>query len=296
MKRFKTKRRTKNRLLKNIMYLIIIIFSVIYSLKILYKFVKINDEEDYNRLLFLSSNNIIGDISVLDLVNFNLSSPENLFKMSNIDIGELVIENKPIIKEEKEPIIYIYNTHQSEEYSSKSLEYYNIKPTVYMASNILKKKLHNLGIESIVEEQPIKDVLIKNNWNYNESYKASRLWLDNIKKNNPNIKYFIDLHRDSATFNTKINDISYAKMMFVVGMNHDSYKENERLMIDLNNYLNNKYNGVMRDIFYGKNSKYNQDFNYNTILIEIGGPDSNIEEIYNSVSIFAEALANVIGG
>ena len=128
------------------------------------------------------------------------------------------------------------------------------------------------------------------------SYEASLIWLKRCKEKYPTIKYFIDVHRDSVSGNITINDRIYAKMVFVVGMNHENYKQNEELMIRLNSYLNEHYNGVMRDMIYGKKNRFNQDFDPNSILIEIGGLENNINEIYNSTLILGEALTNVIGG
>ena len=84
-------------------------------------------------------------------------------------------------------------------------------------------------------------------------------------------------------------------MMFVIGMNHDNYKKNEELMLKLNEFLNRGYKGLMREPFYGKNSRYNQHFNENVMLIEIGGPESTISEVSLSVKAFAESLSNLLG-
>ena len=40
---------------------------------------------------------------------------------------------------------------------------------------------------------------------------------------------------------------------------------------------------------------YNQDFHENTILIEIGGVDNNMESVVNSTEIIAKALYYIIG-
>ena len=146
-----------------------------------------------------------------------------------------------------------------------------------------------------MEDSNIVDVLKENNWKYSESYYASKLWLNNIRDKYSSLKYFIDVHRDSYGGVVTIDDKVYAKMMFVVGMNHDNYEKNEELVIKLNNYLKEHYKGLMRDIFYGKRSVYNQDFNQNTILIEIGGPTNTINEVQNSVYALADALNYVIG-
>ena len=300
-KRFIARKHISFNIIKVFICLLLIIIAFIFTVKLLFKLViNMKDENKVNEMLAISTNNLIGNISLLDLVNFNINDSASLLKNNISGIGKITVKQNTNIqsvdKVISDPIIFIYNTHQQEEYSSGSLVNYNITPTVYMASNILQKRLENYNIGSIVESENIKEVLNKNGWNYNESYYASKLWLNRCRENFHTIKYFIDVHRDSASGIVTINDKVYAKMMFVVGMNHDNYKANEDLMIRLNNYLNDHYNGVMRSIFYGHHSKYNQDFDSNTILIEIGGPENNINEVYNSTSIFAEAISNVIGG
>ena len=66
-------------------------------------------------------------------------------------------------------------------------------------------------------------------------------------------------------------------------------------MLKLNEFLNRGYKGLMREPFYGKNSRYNQHFNENVMLIEIGGPESTISEVSLSVKAFAESLSNLLG-
>ena len=194
-----------------------------------------------------------------------------------------------------EPLIYIYNTHQTEEYAPGSLKNYNITPTVYMAANILKENLRENGINAIVEDSSLQKGLSERGLNYNSAYTLSYEWLTSAKERYPSVKYFIDLHRDSVSASTTINNYSYAKMMFVIGMNHDNYKKNEELMLKLNEFLNRGYEGLMREPFYGKNSRYNQHFNENVMLIEIGGPESTINEVSLSVKAFAESLSNLLG-
>ena len=299
-KRFVTYPKYNFNFLKIIAYIILALIGFIFTIKVLFKSYINNHEDRINEILAISSNNIIGNISLLDIANIKLSKPETILSMSfgSVDPIEYVVKQTKIEPEKipkKEPLIYIYNTHQTEEYDAENLKEYNITPTVYMAANILKKKLSNLGIESIVEDENIVDVLRKNNWKYSESYNASWQWLERAKENYPSVKYYIDLHRDSSSGKISINDKPYAKMMFVIGMNHDNYQKNEALMLKLNDYLNDKYKGLMRDAFYGKRSRYNQHFNENVILIEVGGPKNNIEEVQNSVSALGEALASVIG-
>lgn len=291
MKRFITRKKYNIYKIKIIIFMVIFLLSIFFSLKLLNN---VNDDTIVNYLL--SNTVTTNNINFIDLMNFNLSKPEAIIQNTISSVNALT-EIKPVIKEEvsKEPLIYIYNTHQTEEYLPGNLANYNITPTVYMASNILKKELEKYNIYSVVEDENIKDILNKNNWNYNNSYKASRIWLNNIKEEYPSIKYFIDLHRDSVSQNVVINNISYAKMMFVLGMNYDTYEQNEQVMLKINNYLNNKYLGITKDMLYAKKNTFNQDISPGVILVEIGGNKSSLEEIYNSVTILAEAISNTLG-
>ena len=156
------------------------------------------------------------------------------------------------------------------------------------------------NIFSIVEEKSVYKE-IKNN-NYNDSYKISRKYLEEAILNNDSLNYFIDIHRDSVNKNyTEIilNNKEYAKIMFVLGLENKNYLENKSLMIKLNNYLNNNYPGISRGIYEkkgsGVNGIYNQDFHKNVILIEIGGVDNNLDSVFNSTQIIAEALYHIIG-
>ena len=164
-----------------------------------------------------------------------------------------------------------------------------------MAANILKKELEKYNVYSVVEDENIKMVLNEHGWSYNNSYNASRLWLERTKERYPTIKYYLDLHRDSVSLTAKINNKSYARIMYVLGMNYDGYENNEALMVKLNEYTKEKYPGLTRDILYAKKNTFNQDFSGNVFLIEVGGNNNNFNEVYNSVLALAEIIGNVIG-
>ena len=231
----------------------------------------------------------------------NLASPETFLKLSFSGFKKLEYPEQKISSSVKvnnvvkDPIIYIYNTHQSEEYDAGTLKEYNIIPTVYMASVMLQKSLEKKEIYSIVEESNIKNLLNEKGITYNDSYYVTRELLQKMHDNSPTIKYFIDIHRDSVSDRITVDDITYAKLMFVVGMNHSNYTENDKLMTKLKDNINNEVPGVVKNNFYGKNSRYNQDFNNNTILIEVGGPKNTIDEVYNSINLLANAIEKVVG-
>lgn len=231
--------------------------------------------------------------------NNTLNNPVNLLK------NELKYEKKEIISfvygENKEPLVYIYNSHQKEAYSREYLEEHNIIPDVLMASNMLKDKLENIGIKSIVEQNDITAYMKENNLNHAGSYKASRYFLTSAINNYSDAKLYIDLHRDAVTHSastTTIDNKPCAKVLFVIGLENPNYQENLNIVTKLNNIILEKYSsltrGIMKKKGSGVNGIYNQDLNSNVILIEIGGNENNIEEVNNTLDLIAIVIGEYI--
>ena len=234
-----------------------------------------------------------------DKFGYNFNNDESTF-VYNDNYNSSIAEAAKFITKSKvddNPQVYIYNTHQTEEYSDESMNIYNITPNVLMVSYLLKEKLDKLGLSTLVEESNVSELLRINNWKYTDSYKASRFYvLDAINKY-PSIKLFIDIHRDSinkSNSTVNIDGKSYAKVLFVVGAEHSDYEKN----LNLTNYINDKIDmeypslsrGVLKKSGVGVNGVYNQDLNENIILLEIGGNENNITEVLNTV----EAMSNII--
>ena len=234
-------------------------------------------------------NNTINDmINILNNKDINNVSSLLSFKTST-----------SIKKENKEqkvylPKVYLYNTHQVEEYEET---FYNIKPTVLTVSNMIKEELKNNNIYSLVEEKSIKNELVKRKLDYSYSYRISREYLEETRKKYPTITYFFDIHRDSINkklSSVKIDDKSYAKVMFIVTKKNNNYKENEKNVKIMEEYLNNNYNGILRNTYYQPLYVYNQDINSTTFLIEVGGPYNTLEEIYNTSVALSNAITYLI--
>lgn len=201
----------------------------------------------------------------------------------------------------KEPIIYIYNSHQTEEYMPTSFVEYSVRPTVEMNNYILEEKFEKEGFTTYVEEERIKEILNKNNWNYAGSYLASRTLLEKRKQEYPSLIYFIDVHRDSlpkSRTTVTINEKDYATILFIVGLENKNYQENLSFTEKINNKLNEKYPNLSKGIYKkegeGVNGVYNQDFSPRTILVEMGGPENSIEEVLNTSLAFSDCFLEVI--
>lgn len=318
MKRFKSKKFKNIKLLK----ISILIFIVIFCCFKTYKFLinnslkdKFNNEKFLNYLLYNTINNHLENNELLTILKtFNLSNPAYLINLnvnkSSVSAFEDVSEpsdltiphlTDPFDSIVNEPLVYIYNTHQKEAYSSDNLLEYNIKPTVLLASYILKEKLNDLGIKTIVEEQDITELLRVNNWQYRYSYEASKLFINEIKEKEPTIKYFIDLHRDSSKRTKTITEIDkkiYARILFVVGLEHPNYESNLLITTKLNNLIKEKYPTLSRGIYKksgaGVNGIYNQDLSPNAVLLEMGGQYNTIEEVNNTINIIAPIIADYL--
>ena len=217
------------------------------------------------------------------------------------DISDYIEDPNPV--EMADPIIYLYNSHQLENYSNKDLDIYGITPNVLMASYVLREKLNELGLNTIVEEANMSEVLSKNGWNYSYSYQVSRGLMEEKKNQYSTLKYFIDIHRDSVSHEystVTIGGERYPKVMFVIGLDHDNWKFNFDMVNVLNGLINKYYPGMSRNVMKKEganvNGIYNQDFSPNCVLIEVGGVDNTIEEVYNTMGALADVLSKYIKG
>lgn len=332
----KTKPKKKKKL-KYLICLIIVYLSFSYTFYHMVKDNKTITNEEFINLLATSGNaNILSKYKTTNIVNstmkfllnIDFNNPTSILNASILKYGiptkteeTIKVEynddysnmddlkkvsdyiDDPNPKETKNPIIYIYNTHQLENYSNNDLEIYGITPNVQMASYLLREKLNNFDIPTIVEEANMSSILEKNGWNYSYSYQASRSLITEKIKTNPSLKYFIDLHRDSISKELStitINGKNYAKILFVVGQDHKNWQSNYNIASKINNLITTNYKGLSRGIIKktgaNVNGIYNQDLSPNSLLIEVGGTDNTIEEVYNTIEALADILNKYIKG
>ena len=296
--KMKLKKIVKKKIKLSFIYIIVIyiIFSITfyYSLK---NSNNINNKEFINFLLKGGNSHLIGDYKLINIVNnstkflfsIDFTNPSSILDRSitssskdyehnddysNLEelkkISSYIEDPNPV--DIDSPIIYIYNSHQLENYNSSNLDIYGITPNVLMASYLLKEKLNSKGLSTIVEDSNLSEFLSINNWNHASSYKASRIFILDKKNKYNTLKYFIDIHRDSVNKNVtsvNINGKDYARILFVIGLEHDNYKDNLKLSEDLNNLFNKYYKGLSRGIYKkegpGVDGIYNQDISPNSI-------------------------------
>ena len=334
LKKPKKKKRIR---IKHLIFIFIIYISFAYTF---YNMVKDNNKisnEEFIKILVSSGNaNILSKYKTTNVVNstmkyllnINFKKPETILNTSILKYGTVKRTEQTISVEYNDdysnmddlkkvskyitdpspevinnPLVYLYNSHQLENYNNDNLDIYGITPNVLMASYLLRERLTKLNIPTIVETANMSSILEKNNWNYSYSYRASRgLLVDKISKYKT-LKYFIDIHRDSVGGNltkVSINGKIYAKVLFIIGLDHNNWEPNYNMAVKLNNKLDNNYpnlsRGIMKKTGMNVNGVYNQDISNNCILIEVGGVDNTIEEVYNTMDAIAQVLSTYIKG
>lgn len=319
----KLKKHTKKRKGK---YILLIIFMYLMFSYTFYNSFrnneKISNEKFINFLLNNGNSNFMSEYEIPKIINktmtflmkIDFTKPETLFNENILGYTEELDEELEYsnLEELKEisyyiedpnkvdidnPVIYIYNSHQLENYSNDSLEIYGITPNVLMAGYLLKEKLNQRGISTIVEDTNLTEFLELNNWDYSNAYKASRIFMLDKQNTYSSLKYYIDIHRDSINkelSTVSINNKDYARILFVVGLEHKDYQKNLDLANELNSLFNKKYSGLSRGVLTKKgenvNGIYNQDLSSGVMLIEVGGVDNNIDEVLNTVNAIADIL------
>ena len=234
------------------------------------------------------------DINIIKYINLNYPI-ENIKYSYNIDRDKLLLklglnkvfeDNKnindsiPVFNKINKNNIYLYNTHYYEEY---------IDGNVVDATNYLTNKLKDYDIDVIYNSV---NLLNNSNYNYDNSYDITREYLINVLSDD--IKLYIDIHRDSgekSKFTLIKDNISYAKVLFVIGENNSHYKDNLSVANNISEMLNNKVYGISKGIFTRSKGRYNQDLNKNIILIEIGCENNDIKEVYNTLDVLAEIVS-----
>ena len=302
-KRFITRKKKRFRGLKIFFFFLLFVFSLFFSFYILNKSnIEIDDKEIVQLLLNYKDNDAN---KIRKKIKSFFSVPSALLDNDYFEYVVPVSKNDDLTSSvdasDKKPLIYIYNSHQGEEYASSTLAEYTVAPTVMFADYIFQDVLEKNNYKAIVEEASIKEILNMNSWKYAYSYMASRVLLEDAKNKNPSLKYFVDIHRDSlekGRTTIEIEGKKFAKTIFLIRLENENYEENLSFTEKINNLLNEKYPGLSKGIYKkggpGVNGVYNQDFSKRAILIEIGGYENTPSEVLNSVLAFSECFMEVI--
>ena len=211
-------------------------------------------------------------------------------------------------KNSSRPQILIYHTHATEGYMpTADMAYdaaYSWRTTdtsnnMVAVGKVMADTLNSLGYNTI------QDTTLHDYPSYNGSYDLSRQTVSAYLKKYPSIKIVLDVHRDAIERNgtiinpvTTINGKKCAQVMIISGcdsgyMNMPHYPENLKFATNLQNRLAKSAPGLMRPILFDYRH-YNQDLSTGSLLIEVGGHGSTIQQAKNSAVIFATTLADML--
>ena len=293
------KLKKKHIFIKFILVLIFMTFICFKTINFLYSKVSINtsdyldiilndtfthDDIFINKFIKVITNDF-DPIKILHIPKTNSNNSSDEYDYNKLkDTSKIIDINNSIVN----PIVYIYNTHQLENYKS---DIYNYVPNVMLVSFILGNKLNDLNVPTIVENEEIGES------NY---YNKSRELIIKRKKEYSSIIYFIDIHRDNIdnTSTIKINDKKYGKILFIIGLGNENYKYNLDLSFRLSSKLNELYPNISKGVITKTGNDvdgiYNQDISNNVMLIEIGSASNNIDEVLNTIDAFSATFKKFV--
>ncbi|MBP1999136.1 stage II sporulation protein P [Paenibacillus shirakamiensis] len=201
-------------------------------------------------------------------------------------------------------VVMIYHSHPQESYNPLLGTLGDNPSTAAFDKNVgivgtkVSKELEKKGLGAL---HTLADYASSvQGYNYNFSYKYSKATVKAAMTQNKDLKYFIDIHRDSAHYKKTtnvINGVSYAKLFFIIGYANPNWRKNEAFATAIHERIEKKYPGISRGI-WGKtsaqgNGEYNQSFSPNSVLIEVGGIDNTQEELDRTSKILADTIAEV---
>lgn len=219
----------------------------------------------------------------------------------NIDFKTILNSQDKYFSKSKDEIL-MYTTHTSESYANSEnyqFEYTSPRRTTNGQYNMLSvasvfaSNLNNKGINTVCSLTP------HDYGEYNSAYSNSRMTVESLVAQNPNIAISIDVHRDAIEdldFAPKAEFKGYqvASLMLVMGIGYDDelnpyYEQNLKLALEIQILANKIYPGLFRPMII-RNSIYNQDIKPNSFLVEVGASGNTLDE----AKLATRCLANLL--
>lgn len=209
-------------------------------------------------------------------------------------------------KRTKDEKVLLYFTHNHEAYSPVTKAKNGKVAVSHHEENIerfgekLSKQLANYEVQGQLLDVDNMAVQAKQKRPYSQSYATIRSFVsDQLAEESYDL--VIDLHRDSIGrqhTTVEVDGVSYAKVAFVVGLDHEQYKKNEATAEALQQQMEKRVPGITRPLIRksgkGVDGKYNQDLHPSLILIELGGMENNEKELNRTVSVLAESISAIL--
>lgn len=132
------------------------------------------------------------------------------------------------------------------------------------------------------------------------AYERSLETMTEILRRHPSVKILIDLHRDAPgreTTTATINGVPTATICVIVGtdklLDNPHWRENLSFARRLVATMEQMYPGLSRGILV-RDERYNQHVMAQTLLLEVGGQENTLEEIYAAVRDLGDVLSQIV--
>ncbi len=191
---------------------------------------------------------------------------------------------------DRKKLIAMYSTHSDESYVPSDGESSKLEDAgIYDVGNALKDNLEKLGVEAVYSEETFHP-------HDAGAYSRSRVVAEELLEQMPDA--LIDIHRDAIPkemYETEVEGDEISMVRLFVGRNNPNASTNREFAKELKAAADEKYPGLIKDIFIGKGN-YNQELYPNSILLEFGTHEIEKEKAIDSTQYMADVLNDVLFG
>lgn len=190
-----------------------------------------------------------------------------------------------------ERLICLYCTHSDESYEPTDGEYSMEKDAgIYDVSEAFAQSLEALGITVRRSEETFLP-------HDSGAYRRSRATAAEYAKLTPSAIF--DIHRDgipdATEYEETVDGEEIAQVRLLVGRSNENSQVNKEFAKQIKAVADEKYPGLIRDIFIGKGN-YNQELYPQALLLEFGTYSNDKELVLKSTDMMADAVSTALYG
>lgn len=226
-----------------------------------------------------------------------------------IDINEMLSSKLKLDMKGAGPKVLILHTHATEAYSAEGATEYlsdrsdrslSEEENVIRIGNVIEEELKKAGIE-VLHDKTLHDYP-----NFNGSYANSLKTIEKYKAQYPSIQAVFDVHRDAfvaddgskAKFVTDAGGAKAAQLMLVVGtdaggLEHNNWRENMKLALQLQQFISEKYPTLMRGVNL-RRERFNGHTTLGSLIIEVGASGNSMSEAENGARCAAQRIGEYL--
>jgi len=180
--------------------------------------------------------------------------------------------------------IAVYHTHNGESYvPTRGRANVNGRGDIHVVGAVFRDTLEQGGVE-VIHDQTIHLPHDRG------AYRRSRNTAVQLLALEPDAVF--DIHRDAAPWYAYAENVEgqwVAQVMFVVGRQNPHFAVNRSFAVDLKNYIDTVYPGLIRGVFFA-NGNYNQDLYPLKLLLEVGAHENTRRAAKEGIALFAQGV------